>query len=95
MRKKMNLPKETIGSFERMYGALAEELYIFFLELTKAGFTAEQAVELIIAMIMQRSTLGEYRRREMSRDEKLARLRESISENKKKEECKEQKDEHQ
>ena len=59
----MRLPKETVDSFKQMYGTLSEELYIFFRELTWVGFTADQAIELICAMLSQPHRVDDYKER--------------------------------
>ena len=59
----MTLPKETISSFEQTYGALAEELRIFYRELINAGFDRDQAMTLMITVLSQPSRLADYKDR--------------------------------
>lgn len=58
----MRLSKQHEESFEQAYGELAEELHIFFLELNRVGFTPDQAIDLIIAILCKPDRLSDYKK---------------------------------
>lgn len=60
----MNLPEETRKLLYHVYGDLSEELYIFFRTLRNEGFTSEDAMRILCAIIGRPDNfVGDYKRR--------------------------------
>lgn len=64
------------------YGEIAEELRILYISLKCEEFTSEEAIAIMTAMLSQPNSLGNYTRRNISRAEKMERLREYMNERK-------------
>lgn len=82
----MNLPEETRELLYHVYGDLSEELYIFFRTLRNEGFTSEDAMRILCAIIGRPDNfVGDYKRRR-TKPESMGMLRDYIKQQKKEKE---------
>lgn len=80
----MNLPETTKKALHEAYGNLSEELFIFFRCLRNEGFSREDAMSLLCAIVGRPDNMfGNYRHEKITRREAMERLRTHLAERKK------------
>ena len=80
----MHLPEEVKKQFQNVYGDLSEELYIFFRCLWNEGFSNEEAIAILCAIIGRPDGFLSNYTRAHSKSEEIKRFNRYIAERKKK-----------
>lgn len=73
----MSLPKDVKKDFDEFYENLSEELHVFYVNLKVQGFSSDDAIKIMTAILNRPERLINNKRRAIERNEMLKNLRKS------------------